>query len=71
MIAIKVKRLYVNWDTDNYLLNAYLYPFTHALRLKSGYLKINFAGRQDVDVLLQTRLCRLAWAYLQILFHSK
>lgn len=69
--AVQVKKFYLDWDTGDYLYNAYLYPLTHALQLKHGRFKINFAGRRDVNILLQVRLCRLAWAYLQVLFHFK
>lgn len=69
--AVQVKRFYVNWDTDNFIYNAYLYPLTHAINLKNGRFQINYTGQHDLNILLQTRLCRLAWAYLQVLFSSK
>lgn len=69
--AVKVKRFYVNWDTDDFIYNAYLYPLTHAIHLRNGRFQINFTGQHDLNILLQTRLCRLAWAYLQVLFSFK
>jgi hypothetical protein len=69
--AIRVKRLRLEWDTDDFALNARLYPFFRLLCKERRAFSINFSGRQELSIHLQTRLYRLAWAFLQVFFQPK
>lgn len=69
--AIRVKRLWVNWDTDDFSLNARLYPLFQFLSGGRRRFNINFNGKQELAIHLQTRLYRVAWAFLKVFFHPK
>ena len=69
--AIELKRLRVNWDTGDFVRNAYLYPAFRSLSRGRRNLQINFFGKQELTIHLQTRPYRLAGAFLQAFFHSK
>ena len=69
--AVDVKRFYIDWDTDDFIQNARLYPAFQLLSGGNRQLHINFMGKQELAILLQTRPYRLAWAFLQVFFHSK
>ncbi|MCF8244976.1 MAG: hypothetical protein K9J37_11640 [Saprospiraceae bacterium] len=63
--AIKVKRIRVNWDTGDYVRNAQLYPLFHSLSKRKRQLNINFMGKEELEILLQTRLWHIAGAFLR------
>lgn len=69
--AIQVKRLYINWDTGDYILNAWLYPLFRQLSGGQRQLLINFKGEQDITIRLQTRLGSLVLAALRVFINSK
>lgn len=69
--AIIVKRLHIDWDTDDFSLNAWLYPVFHRLNGHNRQLSINFMGRRHVALLLYTRLGLLAAAGLKVYISSK
>lgn len=69
--AVDVKRLRINWDTGDFALNAQLFPLCHFLSRRGRQFQINFFGKQEFSILLQTRPYRLAWAFLQLFFHPK
>ena len=66
--AFHCKRFYINWDTNDYIANAYLYPLTHLINNHRRNFQINFAGRQEVDLLLQVRPIDLLLAFLVVIF---
>ena len=51
--TFKVKKLLVNIDTGDCLLNAKLYPVFVVLNYNFGSFKINFAGRNQMVLYLQ------------------
>ncbi len=69
--AIQVKRLYINWDTGDFVLNAWLYPLFRQLSAGKRQLCINFKGEQDITIRLQTRLGLLALAAMRVFINSK
>ncbi|HMQ46465.1 MAG TPA: hypothetical protein PKA00_02635 [Saprospiraceae bacterium] len=69
--AITIKRLEVNWDTDDYVRNAYLFPLFLMASKGRRQLRINFKGEHDIAIFLQTRLGRIAWAFLRVFIHPK
>ncbi len=66
--AVKVKRIRVNWDTGDYVWNAQLYPLFSSLNRQGRQLSINFIGREELEIHLQTRLWNIAGAILRSFF---
>lgn len=61
--SFRVRRFRVEIDTDDYVLNAYLFPVFHLL--SRGRLQINFNGRNDIQIEITNRIGRIAWAWLR------
>lgn len=59
MRSFHIKRCQVNWDTDDYILNAYLYPFTPFLYSPQKSFTINFEGKRDIELIIENRLGRI------------
>jgi hypothetical protein len=57
--SFEIKRLKINWDTDDYILNAYLYPITPFLITENKSFNINFEGKQEVELIIENRLVRI------------
>lgn len=66
--ALHFKKLYINLDTDDYVLNAWLYPVFWAGSTHNRQLLINFRGQQEAALHLQTRLITLSGAALRAYF---
>lgn len=69
--AITVKRLWINWDTDDVIWNAWLFPVFYHLSGGARRLRINYSGQQEVSMLLQTRLGLLVGVFLRAFLKSK
>ncbi|TNE68974.1 MAG: hypothetical protein EP344_00900 [Bacteroidetes bacterium] len=69
--AVRVRKLWINWDTHDFPLNARLYPWFRMFSRGRRQLFINFQGEQELAIHLQTRLGTLARAALPVLFISK
>lgn len=69
--AIRLEHLRVNWDTGDFVLNAWLYPVFRAASRGKRQLYINFLGEQELAIRLQTRLGLLAIAALRVFINSK
>lgn len=69
--AIIVKRLHIDWDTDDFSLNAWLYPVFHRLNGHNRQLSINFIGTPTCGTPPYTRLGLLAAAGLKVYISSK
>lgn len=69
--AIKIKRFRLDWDTGDFVRNAQLYPLFHSLSGRKRQLTINFVGKEELAILLQTRLWYLALAVLRSFFQPK
>lgn len=66
--AIIVRRLRLNWDTGDFVLNAWLYPVFRRISRGPRQFFINFHGKQELSLLLQTRLGLLSIAALRAYF---
>jgi len=53
--SFKIKRLFVEVDTGNYLTNAKLYPLFAFLNYHVGVFRINFEGRSKMALHLRNR----------------
>lgn len=61
--TFKVEKLELNIDTDDYMLNAYLFPLFHFLGSKYNRpLSTNFTGLNRIEVRLTNRLAKLLYA---------
>ena len=60
-----IRECRLDLDTDNYTLNAWLYPVLHFLNRHDRQLRINFEGRFYCRVVIENRGYRLLWALLQ------
>ena len=61
--TFKVEKLELNIDTDDYILNAYLFPLFHFLGSKYNRpLSTNFTGLNRIEVILTNRLAKLLYA---------
>lgn len=69
--TIRVKRLWVDWDSGDFVLNAWLYPAFRMFSQGKRQLFVNFSGRQDIALLIQARPGNLIAAAIRIFFTSK
>jgi hypothetical protein len=69
--AIKIKRFRLDIDTGDYVRNAQLYPLFHILSKPGRQYRINFMGKEELEILLQTRLWHLAGAVLRTFITPK
>lgn len=69
--AIRIKRLWIDWDTGDFVVNAWLFPLVRLLNRRNVRFRINFIGNQEINIFLQTRLSRLGWAFLRTFLHHK
>lgn len=63
--SFRIRRLRVDIDTDDFMLNAYLYPVFRLLNRSGRRLAINFEGRTVVDVFLTNRVWKVLWALMR------
>ena len=64
--AVHIRRFRVDWDTGDFVLNAWLYPLFRRASAGRRQLAVNFNGQQELAIHLQTRLGQLAWAGLRV-----
>jgi len=65
LASFEVRRFRLLVDTDDYILNAYLYPLAVFLSGKNRYLAVNFNGLNAVDILITNRMWRIVWALIR------
>lgn len=53
--SFKVKKIFVNIDTGDYLMNARLYPVFAFLNYHKGNVRINFEGKNQIVLFVQNR----------------
>ncbi len=59
LFSFEIKTCKINWDTDDFLLNAYLYPITPFLFTPKKSFAINFEGKREVELIIENRLGRI------------
>lgn len=67
--AIHIKYFNLNWDTSDFVLNAWLYPVFRLVSQGKYRLNINFTGQQDLAIHIQTRPGLIAFAVLKVFIH--
>jgi len=58
-------------DTDDYVMNAYLFPVFHLLSSRKRQLHINFTGHNELVLIVSNRIWNLLWAFLIEFFKPK
>jgi hypothetical protein len=64
MHAIRIRKLYLDVDTDDFTLNAWLIPVFSAVNSENIRLQANFEGNASLLLDLRTSLGALIWAFL-------
>ena len=64
LASFQIRRFNLILDTDDYILNAYLYPVFTFLTGHNRYLAINFIGRNSVDIFITNRMWKVVWALI-------
>lgn len=67
--TIKIKYVTLNWDTSDFVLNAWLYPVFRLVSQGKYRLNINFTGQQELAIQIQTRPGLIAFAVLKVFIH--
>ena len=65
-----VRRLRLLLDTDDFVLNAYLFPVFHRLSKRRRQLNINFSGRNELALIVTNRIWKVGWVVLTELLKS-
>lgn len=64
--SFQVKDFRVQLDTNDFILNAYLYPLCVVLsRMTNRPIQINFWGEMEIEICLRNTLARVLYAYLR------
>jgi hypothetical protein len=61
--ALEVRRCFIDIDTDDYLLNAWLFPVFTVLGGRRGRMRINYEGRAAIDLQVIGRPWKLILAF--------
>jgi hypothetical protein len=63
--AIRIRKLEMDLDSDDFLLNAWLVPaFTMVNNNRNIYLRVNFEGRLYFSLDMRTRIGSMVWFFL-------
>jgi len=64
--AFRVRRLWLDLDTDDFILNVWLIPsFSAVNNNKNIRMQVNFEGHLFMDLDLRTRIASLLWIILK------
>jgi len=64
--AFRIRKLNLNIDTDDFILNAWLIPAFSAINNgRNVQMQINFEGHMFLDLKLRTRLASLVWILIK------
>jgi len=68
--SLRIRKLHLNIDTDDYTLNAQLIPVFSAVNTENIRLQANFGGDSYLLLDLRTRLGEILWTLLKIKYKS-
>lgn len=63
--TFQLKQLRLHLDTDDFVLNSYLFPIFHFLNRENRELKINYRGEAFLQMVVENQLYRIIWALLR------
>ncbi len=64
--SFKVRKCRLNFDTDDYILNAYLYPIFYFLNKGNRQFSINYEGNFDCHLLVENRGIWVIYSLLKV-----
>ncbi|MCB9080898.1 MAG: hypothetical protein H6555_04205 [Lewinellaceae bacterium] len=70
LTSFQVRRWWLNIDTNDYVLNAYLFPVLYLLPFTRQHLNINFQQQFDVEIDVRNSLGRVLWAFFNPFLHD-
>jgi hypothetical protein len=68
--AIRIRKLRLDLDTDDFILNAWLVPAFSSVNRDNIRMQVNFEGRASLLLDLRTRMGTLAWIYIKNQYRS-
>ena len=68
--SFRVRQLYLDIDTDDFILNAWLVPAFSAVNSENIHLQVNFEGNASLLLHIRTRLGALLWAVIKTKYQS-
>ncbi len=69
--TFRIKQFKLELDTDDYVINAFLYPVFYFLDSPKRQLRVNFEGRTNLLLHIENRLSRIIGAIIPIFFSKK
>jgi hypothetical protein len=64
--AFRIRKLHMNIDTDDFMMNAWLIPaFSAVNNGRNVQMQVNFEGNMFLDLDLRTRIGSLAWIFIK------
>ncbi|MFH0757042.1 MAG: hypothetical protein V2B15_07130 [Bacteroidota bacterium] len=70
LAAFRVRKLDLDVDTDDFMLNAWLVPAFTAVNSERVHMQVNFEGKASLMLDVRTRLGALAWALIRTKYQS-
>jgi len=70
MRSFRIRRIWLNIDTDDFMLNTQLVPVFSAINSQHTRMQVNFEGDASLLLDLRTRLGALLWAYTRTKYKS-
>jgi hypothetical protein len=68
--SVRIRKLLLDLDTDDFILNAWLIPVFSSVNSKNIRMRVNFEGTSSLLLNLQTRLGTLLWNVLKNKYKS-
>ncbi len=68
--AIRIRKLYLDLDTDDFLLNAWLVPAFSMIRAENLRMRVNFEGSSSLLLDLRTRVGSILWILIRNKYKS-
>ena len=68
--AVRVRKLKLDLDTDDFSLNAWLIPAFSLVNGGNIQMQVNYEGRAALEMDLRTRIGTLLWRYTQYKYQS-
>ena len=69
--SFRLKKLRLNLDTDDFILNSHLVPVFTSLNSRDVTLTVNYNGEISLFMVLKNRLANLLWIGIKYLYRTK
>lgn len=69
--TFRVRRFHLLLDTDDYVMNAFLFPVFYRFSGRNRQLHINFNGRTELAMEVTNRIWSLLWVFINEITKSK